>query len=102
MPEPPMMPSTALVIAFLRRTKTKGPEPGPDVRSWRAALHRGGARILAVRDLARLFDFVPDLLLGEIEKNRQHEQEDQYLKAEPLARLERGFRHPHQERGHVP
>ena len=37
---------------------------------------RGGAWVLAFGDFGRLLDLVPDLLLGEIEQHRQHDQED--------------------------
>src|SRR5215217_3921348 len=46
-------------------------------------------------------DAVPDLLLGEVEKPGQEEQEDDHLEAELLARLEMRLGRPHKERRHV-
>jgi len=43
----------------------------------------------------------PDLLLGEVQQARQHDQENHHLQAGALARLEMRLRGPHQERRDV-
>src|SRR3954470_15337046 len=99
MPEPPMMPSTALVIAAI--PENEGPQTGPSRQAICAASDRGLLRILSVRHLARLFDLVPDLLLGEVQQTRQHDQEDDDLEADALARHHVRLGRPLQEGGDV-
>src|SRR5438034_5747888 len=78
MPEPPMTPSTALVMRMRSR----------------ARIFRGRTRL----ELFRMqFHGVPDLLLSEIEKQGQHDQENEHLHADALPRLEVRLGGPHQE-----
>ena len=67
--------------------QTKGPRTGPSrhIRfrcSLRCVVF---ARILPVREFARRLDLVPDLLLGEVQQAREHDQEDHHLEADALA-----------------
>src|ERR1043166_3079946 len=94
MPEPPIMPSTALVM---RLPKAKGPQRGPLYCKPAAASNRGLLRVLAVHELARLFHLVPDLFLREVQKTRQHDQEEDYLGADALARHHMRLGGPHQK-----
>src|SRR5437660_11365030 len=73
MPEPPMMPSTALVM---------------------------GRSDVLLR-VAGVLDRRPYLLLGEVEKAGQNDEEDHYLEADALARLQMRLGDPHQEGGDV-
>src|SRR5580700_11666812 len=40
---------------------------------------------------------VPNFLFGEVQEPGQHDEEDHDLEAEPLARVQRRLRRPHQE-----
>src|SRR6476646_1456574 len=82
MPEPPMTPSTALVMMLGARARIFG---------WRARLE-----LLRVQ-----LDRVPHLLLGEIEKRGEHDQEYEHLHAGTLPGLEVRLGGPHQERRDV-
>src|SRR6185312_5998459 len=99
MPLPPMMPSTALVMSQCSQ-KNKGPGRGLCIGS-RLWSKRRLSRVLAVSQLARLLDLVPDLLLGEIQKAREHDEEDENLEADALALHQLGLGRPHQEGRHV-
>src|SRR5260370_33539633 len=108
MPEPPMMPSTALDMAVPGGADASGARrrdrstPGRRVRF--AALvsdrprARSRARIFARRrwlELLRMqFHLVPHLLLGEVEEPGKHDQVNEHLHAEPLACLEVRLRGP--------
>src|SRR5258708_417686 len=117
MPEPPMMPSTDLVICShltsLRAERSKA----ISLRLWmreRLRLLRRAFALLAMTDNIanegpRTGPFVnhlrrrrsvhggPHLLLGEVEQAREHDQEDHDLQAEALARLEMRLGGPHHE-----
>src|SRR6516162_6729503 len=115
MPEPPMTPSTALVMSVPVGTDASGARrrdrstTGRRVRfaalvSDRARA-RSRARIFARRtwlELLRMqFHLVPHLLLGEVEKPGKHDQENEYLHADALSCLEVRLGGPHQEGGDV-
>src|SRR5262245_53740571 len=55
------------------------------------------ARILSPRHLGRLLDLAPQLLLGEEEETREHDQEHEHLHAEALSRLEVRLGRPGEE-----
>src|SRR5215813_7879856 len=79
-----------------------GPKKGPQTGPRRQALQCPMSdyrlpRVRPVRNLARLLNLIPDLLLGEIHQARENDQEDHDLKADTLARHHVGLRHPHQE-----
>src|SRR6266699_3198423 len=74
------------------------------MRSWGA----GGkeqwesARYLQAPSALRMqLGLAPDLLLGEVEQSRQHDQIDHHLQADPLALVEARLGRPHQEGGDV-
>src|SRR5580700_4262866 len=89
MPEPPMMPRTALVISA----------PSPVITTSKAAAPAAASS--AGSALRMQFDRVPDLFLGEIHQSREHDQENHDLEADALARVELRLSRPHQERGNI-
>src|SRR5437879_12544414 len=114
MPEPPMTPSTALVMSVPVGADASGSRRRNPPTPWRvrfAALvsdrprARSRARIFARRrwlELLRMqFHLVPHLLLGEVEKPGKHDQENEHLHAEALSCLEVRLGGPHQEGGDV-
>src|SRR5215475_5809541 len=115
MPEPPMTPSTALVMTIPVSpdwAKSQWRDwPGTERRLYFAALvserprARSPARIFARRtrlELLRMqFHVVPHLLLGEVKEPRQHDQENEHLYADALSGLEVRLGGPHQEGGDV-
>src|SRR5262244_464890 len=115
MPEPPMTPSTALVMTIPVDADSTGSQrrdrPMAERRVYFAALvsdrprARSPARILARRtrlELLRMqFHVVPHLLLGEVKEPRQHDQENEHLYADALPGLEVRLGGPHQEGGDV-
>src|SRR6266487_7183665 len=90
MPEPPMTPSTALVM----RIPVNADSTRFGSRRWRSERPRARspARIFARRtrlELLRVqFHVVPHLLLGEVEEPRKHDQENEHLHADTLSGLE--------------
>src|SRR5215472_13090204 len=115
MPEPPMTPSTALVMSVPVGADASGsrrrerPTPRRQVRfaalvSDRARA-RSRARIFARRpwlELLRMqFHRVPYLLFGEVEEPGKHDQENEHLHADALSCLEVRLGRPHQEGGDV-
>src|SRR6266487_5046478 len=102
MPEPPMTPSTALVMAIPVGADSTGSQrcdrPVTERRVYFAALvpdrprARSPARIFARRTRLKLlrvqFHVVPHLLLGEVEQPRKHDQENEHLHADALPGLE--------------
>src|SRR5262245_14315355 len=115
MPEPPMMPSTALVMAIPVTAdwteSQRCDRPVTERRIYFAALvsdrprARSPARIFARRSRFKLlrmqFHVVPHLLLGEVEQPRKHDQENEHLHADALPGLEVRLGGPHQEGGDV-
>src|SRR5262249_56734572 len=115
MPEPPMTPSTALVMRGPVGADATGSQrrdwPMAERRVYFAALisgrprARSRARIFARRtrlELLRMqFHVVPHLLLGEVEQPRKHDQENEHLHADALSGLEVRLGGPHQEGGDV-
>src|SRR5499427_14560 len=111
MPEPPMTPSTALVMstpvrADWRAATADWPTTDRRVRSTGVtSIARSRARIFARRtrlELLRMqFHRVPHLLFGEVEEPGKHDQENEYLHADALSCLEVRFGGPHQEGGDV-
>src|SRR5262252_10956953 len=115
MPEPPMTPSTALVMSVPVDANASGSRrrdrTTPRRRVRFAALvserprARSRARIFARRtwlELLRMqFHLVPHLLFGEVEEPGKHDQENEYLHADALSCLEVRFGGPHQEGGDV-
>src|SRR5262252_11240683 len=111
MPEPPMMPSTALVMSVPVGANASGSRlrdrttPRRHVRF--AALvserprARSCARIFARRtrlELLRMqFHRVPHLLFGEVEEPGKHDQENEHLYADALPGFEMRLGGPHQE-----
>src|SRR5215475_7676269 len=98
-----MMPSTDRVMTTSLESWPRPSRPsapcslrGGSISSQRA-LSPGGLGTVLARRLVRVVDRVPQPLLGKIQQASQDNQEGHHLKAEPLARLERGFRRPHQE-----
>src|SRR5216684_5276677 len=126
MPEPPMMPSTDLVMVAATRAAHVFSQPWGREKHWRAPvnplfdtkwrveaippltssrrnsrLNRRRLGLLPVRRLARFLDLVPNPLLGEIQEAGQDDEENNHLEADPPARLQRGLRRPHQEGRYV-
>src|SRR5215470_16342399 len=66
-----------------------------------ARLSRRAARVLAARDFRRHLDLMPELPLGEVKQAREHDQKDEHLHAQLLARLEVGLGCPGQEGSNV-
>src|SRR5262245_34646875 len=111
MPEPPMTPSTALVMRSpVGADSTQSQRcdwPVAERRVYFAALvsdrprARSPAPIFARRtrlELLRIqFHVVPHLLLGEVEQPRKHDQENEHLHADALSGLEVRLGGPHQE-----
>ena len=88
MPEPPMMPSTDLVMSprfTVRRTKRKGRQIGALRRQAQFCSDRAQCTVR------------PHLLLGEVQQPGEHDQEDHHLEADALARVEVRLGRPHQE-----
>src|SRR5579884_1545587 len=116
MPDPPIMPRIDLVMsppvtaalvpaihvfwASIKDVDARH-KTGHDLCGRSCELDRGLAWILAVRELARHFNLVPNLLLGEVEKTRKNDEEDDHLKAEPFARHHVRLGGPHQECGGI-
>src|SRR5262245_37352347 len=114
-PDPPMMPSTALVMAIpVTADSTESQRcdrPVTERRVYFAALvsdrprARSPARIFARRsrlELLRMqFHVVPHLLFGEVEQPSKHDQENEHLHAYALPGLELGLGSPHEEGGDV-
>src|SRR6516165_8920484 len=101
MPEPPMMPSMALVMTIPVGADVSGSRRRDRPTTGRvcfAALvsdrprARSPARIFARRTRLKLlrmqFHVVPHLLLGEVEQPRKHDQENEHLHADALPGLE--------------
>src|SRR5262249_29114711 len=96
-PDPPMTPSTALVIATRgqtraglesRRARVRPPSSstsGPRIFARRARLELAGMQ----------FHLVPHLLFGEVEQAGEHDQENEHLHADALPRLEVRLGRPH-------
>src|ERR1700730_6784316 len=114
MPEPPMTPSTALVMSVPVAADASGSRRRDPPTHWRgrfAALGsdrpraRSRARIFARRtwlELLRMqFHLVPHLLLSEVEKPGKHDQEDEHLHADALSCLEVRLGGPPPEGGGV-
>src|SRR6516225_9284598 len=115
MPEPPMMPSTALVMSVPVGADASGSQrPDWSTRRrrvrfaalvWERPRPRSRARIFARRtwlELLRMqFHLVPHLLFGEVEEPGKHDQENEYLHADALSCLEVRLGGPHQEGGDV-
>src|ERR1700737_1831076 len=81
MPDPPMIPSTALVIS---RSRGRVFHRRPWLECFRMQLDR-----------------VPDLLLSEIEQSGKYDQKDEDLQSDPLSLHEMGFCRPHQKGGYI-
>src|SRR6516225_11964457 len=108
MPEPPMTPSTALVMSVPVGADASGSRrrdrPTPRRRVRFAALvserprARSRARIFARRtrlELLRVqFHRVPHLLFGEVEEPGKHDQENEHLHADALPGFEMGLGGP--------
>src|SRR5262245_51492463 len=115
MPEPPMTPSTALVMTIPVSADSSESQwcdrPVTERRVYFAALlsdrprARSPARVFARRsrlELLRMqFHVVPHLLLGEVEQPRKHDQENEHLHADALPSFEVRLGSPHQEGGDV-
>src|SRR5215472_18617191 len=110
MPEPPMTPSTALVMSAPIGTGASGARRRNPPMPWRTRFAglvsdrpraRSRARIFARRtwlELLRMqFHLVPHLLFGEVEKPGKHDQENKHLHADALSCLEMRLGGPHQE-----
>src|SRR5215471_21200356 len=111
MPEPPMTPSTALVMSVPVGANASGSRlrdrTTPRRRLRFAALvserprARSRARLFARRtwlELLRMqFHRVPYLLFGEVEEPGNHDQENEHLHADALPGLEVRLGGPHQE-----
>src|SRR5215467_15300072 len=110
MPEPPMTPSTALVMSVPVDANASGSRRRDRTTPRRvrfAALvserprASSRARIFAGRtwlELLRMqFHCVPHLLFGEVEEPGKHDQENEHLHADALSCLEVRLGRPHQE-----
>src|SRR5215468_10774193 len=110
MPEPPMTPSTALVMSVPVGADGSGSRRCNPPTPWRTRFAglvsdrpraRSRARIFARRtwlELLRMqFHLVPHLLFGEVEEPGKHDQENEYLHADELSCLEVRLGGPHQE-----
>src|SRR6516162_4745510 len=115
MPEPPMTPSTALVMSVpvgadasgsrlrdrttprrrLRFAALVSERPRPRSRAWIFA------RRTRLELLRMQFHRVPHLLFGEVEEPGKHDQENEHLHPDALSCLEVRLGGPHQEGRYV-
>src|SRR4051812_2304786 len=104
MPEPPMMPRTALVMGN-SECQMANREDGTPRRQGAYACSLFATRYsplwlafhrhLAARGFGGRLLLVPYLLLGQVHEDGEDDQEDDHLEADALARLEMRLRSPH-------